>query len=49
MENEEKTLQYLRQCGERIQEPDRRAGKAGERHWNSIAKPLHGLCLLYTS
>ena len=46
MENEEKTLQYLRQCGERIQEPDRRAGKAGERHWNSIAKPLHGLGLL---
>ena len=29
-----------------MQRPDRQAGKAGERHWNKIAKPLHGLGLL---
>ncbi len=39
-------MQYLETCGKRIQGLDRRAGKAGERHWNKIAKPLHGLGLL---
>ena len=39
-------MQYLETCGKRMQRPDRQAGKAGERHWNKIAKPLHGLGLL---